>query len=182
MLDILEDCAVQQKKKLWAWVDFGCDSAPLCSPSLTWGKMLRQPNSTQLDSLIWSDHPKTNFKHDVCLSVTGVIETSSISPRGKPVSPQSFPSNFPATRTTTLTCFDFSSFLSWREHHFQNSSTFMLFVFLCLYVFFLVVPVFVNVWVRAGFVCVSPCLCVLSSCLHWLRFLCRQMQHLARAA
>lgn len=30
--------------------------------------------------------------------------------------------------------------------------------------------------------CVSPCLCVLSSCLRWLRFLCRQMQHLARAA
>lgn len=38
------------------------------------------------------------------------METSSVSPRGKVVSPQSFPPHFPATRTTTLTCFDFSSF------------------------------------------------------------------------
>lgn len=86
--------------------------------------------------------------------MTGVIETSSISPRGKPVSPQSFPSNFPATRTTTLTCFDFSSFLSRREHHFQNSSTFMLFVFFMSLCFF-----------SLSFLCLWMFGCVLGLCV-----------------
>lgn len=89
------------------------------------------------------------------------METSSVSPRGKVLSPQSFPSHFPATRTTALTCCDFSSFCL-GENTTSKPHPLVFVVLIVFFICFFPLVVLVNVWVCAGFVCFSPCLFVFS--------------------
>lgn len=89
------------------------------------------------------------------------METSGVSPRGKVVSPQSFPSHFSATRTTTLTCFDFSSFCL-GENTTSKPHPLLFFLVFCLDCFFFCLFVLSCLWMCGCVLGVCVFLCVFS--------------------
>lgn len=135
--------------------------------------------------------PNVEVDHNVCVCVKQVSQRipvfqPEVSPHLVVVSTPA-PTSLPSKQHFVLT-FHSLCLLSWTA--LQPHSVFVLFFFyfvyfcvcvLCLFSFFpcSCVCVFFGCGLCADW---CLCVCVFSSCLRWLRFLCRQMQHLARAA